>query len=73
MASLLIALLLANAVFNVVVWPAFFRRVAKDPRAKDAAGKRTRFFTVHAVLIGLALALAVVSAVVAVVAAIQGL
>ncbi|MCR2801218.1 hypothetical protein QNO21_07865 [Microbacterium sp. zg-Y818] len=72
MASLLIALLLANAVFNVVVWPAFFRRVAKDPRAKDAAGKRTRFFTVHAVLIGLALALAVVSAVVAVVAAIQG-
>ena len=72
MASLLIALLLANAVFNVVVWPAFFRRVAKDPRAKDASGKRTRFFTVHAVLIGLALALALVSAVAAIIAALQG-
>jgi len=70
-ASLLIALLLANALFNVCVWPAFFRRVAKDPRARDAAGKRTRFFTVHAVLIGAALVLAAVSAVVAVIAAVQ--
>ncbi|MCR2784503.1 MULTISPECIES: SCO4848 family membrane protein [unclassified Microbacterium] len=68
MAILLIALLLANAVFNVVVWPTFFRRVAKDPRAKDAAGKPTKFLIVHAVLIGLALLLAVASAVVAVVA-----
>ncbi|MDL5350588.1 SCO4848 family membrane protein [Microbacterium sp. zg-YB36] len=68
MAILLIALLLANAVFNVVVWPTFFRRVAKDPRAKDAAGKPTKFLIVHAVLIGLALLLAVASAVGAVVA-----
>lgn len=73
MASLLIALLLANAVFNVIVWPTFFRRVAKDPRARDAAGRPTKFLIVHAVLIGLALLLAAVSAAVAVVAGVNGL
>jgi hypothetical protein len=56
-------LLLANAVFNVVVWPQFYRRVAKDARARDAAGRPTAFLRVHAVLIGVALVLAVVSAV----------
>lgn len=68
MTGLLIALLLANAVYNVIVWPAFFRRVAKDPRARDDAGRPTRFFTVHAVLIGIALVLAAASAVVAIIA-----
>lgn len=72
MASLLIVLLLANAVFNVVVWPTFLRRVAKDPRARDAAGKPTKFLIVHAVLIGLALLLAAASAVAAVVALVVG-
>ncbi|MBZ4486590.1 hypothetical protein LQ938_06580 [Microbacterium sp. cx-55] len=59
----LAVLLLVNAIYNVVVWPRFFQRVAKDARARDAAGKRTAFFRVHAVLIGIALLLAVVSAV----------
>jgi len=71
-ASLLIVLLLANAVFNVVVWPTFLRRVAKDPRARDAAGKPTKFLIVHAVLIGIALLLAAASAVAAVVALVVG-
>lgn len=62
MQTLLAILLLANAVFNVVVWPRFYTRVAKDPRARDAAGKPTPFLIVHAVLIGLALLLAAVSA-----------
>ena len=61
-------LLLVNAVFNVVVWPIFFRRITRDPRARDATGKPTRFLIVHAVIIGLALLLAVVSAMAAVVA-----
>ncbi len=61
-----IALLFANAVFNVVVWPTFYRRVARDPRARDAAGRPTRFLVVHAVLIWIALLLAAVSAAVAV-------
>jgi hypothetical protein len=66
--TLLIALLLVNAAFNVLVWPSFFRRVSRDPRARDADGRPTRFLTVHAVLVGTALLLAVVSALVAVIA-----
>lgn len=61
-------LLILNGVFNVVVWPTFFRRVLKDPRARDSAGRPTRFLIVHAVIIGVALLLAAVSVVVGVVA-----
>jgi len=61
-------LLLVNAAFNVLVWPRFYGRVAKDPRARDAAGKPTRFLIVHAVLIALALILALVSAIAGVIA-----
>ena len=68
MTPVLITLLLVNAAFNVVVWPRFYGRVARDPRARDADGAPTRFLIVHAVLIGIALLLAVVSAVVAVIA-----
>ena len=68
MTTLLIALLLVNAAFNVLVWPSFFRRVSRDPRARGADGRPTRFLTVHAVLVGTALLLAVVSALAAVIA-----
>ncbi len=54
-------LLLLNGVWNLVVWPAFFRRILRDPRSRDAAGRATRFLTVHAVVIGISLLLAVVS------------
>ncbi|HCS60883.1 MAG TPA: hypothetical protein DIW46_05715 [Microbacterium sp.] len=54
-------LLFLNAAFNVIVWPQFYRRVANDPRSKDAAGKATTFLKVHAILIAIALVLAVVS------------
>ena len=64
----LAVLLLVNAAFNLLVWPTFLRRIAKDERARDASGRPTRFLTVHAVLIGAALLLAVVSAIVAIVA-----
>ncbi len=64
---LLAILLLVNAVFNVLVWPTFYRRIAKDPRARDANGRATRFLTVHTVLIGAALVLAAVSAIAAIV------
>ena len=53
--------LLLNALFNVIAWPRFYKRVEADPRARDAAGKPTRFLTVHAVLLGIALLLAVAS------------
>jgi hypothetical protein len=68
---LLAILLLVNAAFNVLVWPTFYRRIAKDDRARDADGKPTRFLTVHTILIGAAMLLAVVSAVAAIVCLIR--
>jgi len=55
--------LFLNAAFNVIAWPRFFVRVARDPRARDAAGRATVFLRVHAVLMGIALLLALASAV----------
>jgi hypothetical protein len=50
--------LVVAAVWNLVVWPQFWRRVTKDPRARDDAGRPTRFWTVHAVLVGVSVLLA---------------
>ncbi|HMH57814.1 MAG TPA: hypothetical protein VK537_01405 [Galbitalea sp.] len=61
-------ILLVNGVFNWIVWPPFYRRTASDPRAHDADGKATRFLRIHAILIGAALLLAVVSLVIGVLA-----
>ncbi len=58
--------LLVSAVFNVVAWPRFMRRIAADPRATDAAGRRTRFYTVHLVLLVIALVIAAACVVAAV-------
>lgn len=73
MLVLISVLLLVNAAFNIVVWPSFYRRVGRDPRARDAAGRSTTFLRVHAVLIGIALLLAAASAVAAIVALTTGL
>jgi len=67
----LAVLLFVNAAFNVIVWPRFYKRVASDPRARDADGKATTFLKVHAVLIALAVVIALVS-VIAGVAALAG-
>ena len=72
MLTFLAVLLLVNAVFNAVVWPRFLKRIADDPRARDASGKRTPFYTVHLVLISAALVIAAVSAVAAIVALLVG-
>jgi hypothetical protein len=64
----LAVLLFVNAGWNLIVWPQFYKRVSRDSRARDAAGKPTTFLIVHAVLIGISLLLAVVSAVVGIVA-----
>lgn len=68
---LLAILLLVNAMFNVLVWPTFYRRIAKDDRARDTEGTPTRFLIVHSILIGAALLLAAVSAVAAIVGLIR--
>lgn len=58
--------LIVAAVWNLVVWPQFWRRVTKDPRARDDAGRPTRFYTVHAVLVGVSVVLAALVGVVGV-------
>jgi len=72
MLTTLAILLLVNAVWNVVVWPRFYKRVSQDARARDAAGKPTPFLIVHTVLVGVSLLLAAVSAVVGVIALVNG-
>lgn len=57
----LAVLLFINAAFNALVWPQFFKRVSRDPRARDAQGKATKFLMVHVYLIAFALVLALVS------------
>ena len=58
MIAFVVTILLVGAVFNIVTWPTFLRRVSRDPRARDADGRRTRFFTVHLALVVIAVALA---------------
>jgi len=50
-------LLIVTALWNLLIWPQFFKRVVKDARARDASGKPTTFLKVHAVLIGVSLTL----------------
>ncbi|MFT4123251.1 MAG: hypothetical protein QM635_05405 [Microbacteriaceae bacterium] len=66
MTVLVVIVLVLNAAFNLFSWPRFLARVAADPRARDAEGRATRFLTVHRVLVGIAIALAVASVLVAV-------
>ncbi|MET1087573.1 MAG: hypothetical protein ABWY04_10695 [Arthrobacter sp.] len=59
------ALVLVTAgIWSLVVWPQFLRRVMKDPRARDAAGKATKFLTVHVVLVSISMVLGAATAVI---------
>jgi len=60
--TLLAVLLLVNAAWNAIVWPPFLRRVARDPRARDADGRATAFLRVHIILVSVSLLIALVSA-----------
>lgn len=68
----LAVILLLNAVFNAVAWPQFLKRVMRDPRARDEAGRATAFLRVHVVLVTIALVLAAASAAAAVWALVAG-
>lgn len=57
-------LLILNGVFNIAVWPTFFRRVLRDPRARDSSGRATAFLRVHAIIVGVALTLGALSIVI---------
>ncbi|CAN5207758.1 hypothetical protein BH09ACT10_BH09ACT10_08850 [soil metagenome] len=52
-------LLIVTALWNLFIWPQFWRRVTKDDRARDASGKPTTFFKVHAILISVSLVLGI--------------
>ena len=55
-------ILIVAGIWSLVVWPQFLRRVMKDPRARDAAGKATKFLTVHVVLVSVSMVLGAATA-----------
>ena len=55
-------ILVIAGIWSLVVWPQFLRRVMKDPRARDAAGKATKFLTVHVVLVSVSMVLGAATA-----------
>jgi hypothetical protein len=55
-------ILIIAGIWSLVVWPQFLRRVMKDPRARDAAGKATKFLTVHVVLVSVSMVLGAATA-----------
>ncbi|WP_458113688.1 hypothetical protein M1D88_06190 [Arthrobacter sp. R1-13] len=59
---LLSVVLIISGVWSLAVWPQFLRRVMKDPRARDEAGKATKFLTVHIVLVTVSMALGAATA-----------
>jgi len=60
--AVLAVVLIVSGVWSLVVWPQFLRRVMKDPRARDANGKATRFLTVHVVLVSISMLLGAATA-----------
>jgi hypothetical protein len=52
-------LLLVAGLWNIGIWPQFWRRITKDERARSADGAATTFLRVHAVIIGLSFAFGV--------------
>ena len=60
--ALLAWVLIIAGVWSLVVWPQFLRRVMKDPRARDAAGKATKFLTVHVLLVTVSMVLGAATA-----------
>lgn len=66
---LALVLILAG-VWTLIVWPPFLRRILKDPRAKDQAGRATRFMMVHVMLISTSMVLGLATAIIGLRAAI---
>jgi hypothetical protein len=53
--AVLAVVLVVAGLWSLLVWPQFLRRVRKDPRARDADGRATRFLTVHVVLVSISM------------------
>ena len=65
--AILAVVLIVSGVWSLAVWPQFLRRVMKDPRARDANGKATKFLTVHVVLVSISMVLGAATAVIGIV------
>ena len=61
-------ILVIAGAWSLVVWPQFLRRVMKDSRARDSAGKATKFLTVHVVLVAVSMVLGAATAVIGITA-----
>lgn len=59
---LLSVVLIISGLWSLAVWPQFLRRVMKDPRSRDEAGKATKFLTVHVVLVTVSMVLGAATA-----------
>ncbi|MFI2566251.1 SCO4848 family membrane protein [Paenarthrobacter sp. NPDC018779] len=64
--AILAIILIVAGVWSLVVWPQFLKRVMKDPRARDASGKATKFLTVHVVLVTISMVLGLATAIIGV-------
>lgn len=53
----LAGILILSGIWSLIVWPPFLRRVLKDPRSKDDAGRATRFLMIHFMLISTSMVL----------------
>jgi len=60
--ALLAWVLVISGFWSLAVWPQFLRRVTRDPRARDDAGKATKFLTVHIVLVAVSMVLGAATA-----------
>jgi uncharacterized membrane protein len=60
--AFLAVVLVIAGIWSLLVWPQFLRRVMKDPRARDAGGKATRFLSVHVVLVSISMVLGAATA-----------
>jgi hypothetical protein len=60
-----VVLILAG-LWSLIVWPPFLRRILKDPRARDDAGRPTRFMSVHIMLVSTSMVLGLATAVIGV-------
>ncbi|WP_426998656.1 SCO4848 family membrane protein [Pseudarthrobacter sp. N5] len=54
--------LIIAGIWSLIVWPQFLRRVINDPRARDSAGRATKFLTVHVVLVSISMVLGATTA-----------
>ncbi len=59
-------ILILSGIWSLIVWPPFLRRILKDPRSRDESGRRTRFLTVHVMLVSTSMILGAATAVIGV-------